>query len=130
MSPEKQRIAIAEACGWTLEEPDDFTGKNTSPQGQVYSQQIRYGFKSNMNHTDRFSGVPDYLKDLNAMHKVEKTLDTDQKNEYINILHHICWIEESENDLDLDFAWCSATSAQRAEAFLKTIGKWEDGSEP
>ena len=48
MTPEKQRIAIATACGWTDTQIID--GK--------------YG------QTD----VPDYLNDLNACHEMEKTL--------------------------------------------------------
>lgn len=58
---------------------------------------------------------PAYDKDLNAMHETEKTLSYSQRIQYMNKL--------------LETPGCVfATAAQRAEAFLKTIGKWEDGA--
>ena len=52
MSPEKQRIAIAEACGWRK----DKRGLGwLTPSGE-------------------YSELPDYLNDLNAMHEAEKRL--------------------------------------------------------
>jgi hypothetical protein len=61
--------------------------------------------------------TPDYLNDLNAMHEAEATLRFDDRNHYIDRLgetYHDSW------------EFCTATAAQRAEAFLRTIGKWED----
>jgi hypothetical protein len=92
MTPEQQRIAIAEACGWTDTQIID--GK--------------YG------QTD----VPDYLNDLNAMHEAEKVLTYEQGGKMT------LWIQRMT---------CAgygpqlfATASQRAEAFLRTIGKWEE----
>jgi hypothetical protein len=70
--------------------------------------------------------VPDYLNDLNAMHCAEEMLADDQ------------WVEYRENIRTVVLGpvryvsqWCKAdihsTAAQRAEAFLRTIGKWEEG---
>ena len=57
---------------------------------------------------------PDYLNDLNAMHEAEKVLTDKQAILYDSIL-------------DLISGWTfHRTAAQRAEAFLRTIGKWED----
>jgi hypothetical protein len=56
--------------------------------------------------------LPDYLNDLNAMHEAEKVLDSTQGDRYFELLDQ------------LDVPSISATAAQRAEAFLRTIGKW------
>jgi hypothetical protein len=58
--------------------------------------------------------VPDYLSDLNAMHEAEKVLTLEQKSVYCLELNKLI------------YGMC-ATAAQRAEAFLKTLGLWEDG---
>jgi hypothetical protein len=59
------------------------------------------------------SGVPDYCNDLNAMHEAEKTLSSAQlQREYADIL-------------DDGNGGHFATALKRAEAFLKTMGKWE-----
>jgi hypothetical protein len=90
MKPEKQRTAIAEACGtmkWSYALPTKTIG----------------------------CGVPDYLNDLNAMHEAEKVLDYNQ-------------LREMEDSVSFQFAVYPfhATANQRAEAFLRTIGKWEE----
>ena len=98
MSPNAQRIAIAEACGW----------KPTVDNGVCWD-----------NNGEAIVSFPNYLNDLNAMHEAEATLRFDDRNHYIDRLGEMypdSW----------DF--CTATTAsQRAEAFLRTIGKWEDG---
>lgn len=61
--------------------------------------------------------LPDYLSDLNAMHEAEKILNTNQAADYCELLRPIicgCW------------RLVHATAAQRAEAFLKTLGLWEE----
>lgn len=55
-----------------------------------------------------------YLGDLNAMHEAEKTLSIDQRGKYAHLL-----LVTSEWSI-------AATAAQRAEAFLRVIGKWRD----
>jgi len=101
MSPEAQRIAIAETCGFTHVRcipPDHCIG----------------------HHPSRPSAVPDYLNDLNAMHEAEKTLPPAQFWEYADFLRQF------HNGLGVD-GYITATAAQRAEAFLRTICKWEEG---
>jgi len=56
--------------------------------------------------------------DLNAMHEAEKTLSYKQKRTYCEKLFNLPTIELESNTF--------ATARQRAEAFLKTIGKWEE----
>jgi hypothetical protein len=59
--------------------------------------------------------MPDYLNDLNAMHEAEKVLDYNQ-------------LREMEDSVSFQFAVYPfhATATQRAEAFLRTINKWEE----
>jgi hypothetical protein len=111
MTPEQQRIAIAEACGWkNHDHPDVMQFK----QGWTMPEQWCMDPKGvlRFNH-DR----PNYLNDLNAMHDAEKALTSEQLEVYCNILHKpnhgVYWA-------------IHATASQRAEAFLRTIGKWEE----
>ncbi len=58
--------------------------------------------------------------DLNAMHEVEKVLVDPQRKQYAELLLPMMGEPEwSYNDV-------FATAAQRAEAFLRTIEKWDD----
>ena len=106
MKPEQQRIAIAEACGWQFI-PEYYHGKDQPPEFTTVTPDGRHlcGY------------YPDYLNDLNAMHDAEKTLDYNQMNRYQNI--------ELSRFMHTGTTWiCSATAAQRAEAFLKTLNLW------
>jgi len=74
-------------------------------------------------------GLPDYLSDLNAMHEAEETLSRNQRAEYWHEIIKLCNQDASLlNDFDRVgiFYQLHATAAQRAEAFLRTIGKWEE----
>jgi hypothetical protein len=58
---------------------------------------------------------PDYVNSLDAMHEAEKIIkNTDKWRRY----------KEELNCMPIDTI--HATARQRAEAFLKTIGKWEE----
>jgi hypothetical protein len=56
----------------------------------------------------------DWCTDLNAMHEAEKTLKQMVLDEYIAQLFDLC------HEATI------ATARQRAEAFLRTLGKWEE----
>jgi hypothetical protein len=58
MTPEEQRIAIAEACGW----------------------------KTGYRDPEAWHPLPDYLNDLNAMHEAKKTLNLHQQTDYVRNL--------------------------------------------
>jgi hypothetical protein len=114
MTPEEQRIAIAEACGWTVKRWTDGEGNSVvgllPPGVEKTSSSFRHS--------------PDYLNDLNAMHEAEETLLAKCGNDPQDDL----WVDYLANLL-MAAPLClreHATAAQRAEAFLKTIGKWED----
>ena len=105
MTPEQQRVAIAEACGLTNVAP--MIVKNVKHEGD----DITVGIWSDD------GWVPQYLNDLNAMHEAEKVLKREQIEiycEHLNPKNHGIW-------------WgIHATAAQRAKAFVKTIGKWKE----
>ena len=64
----------------------------------------------------------DFCNDLNAMHEAEKVLTKEQVREYqIYMYDMACEIQNTCG------RWMpySATSRYRAEAFLRTLGKWE-----
>ena len=101
MKPELQNEAIAEACGWKYKGSPGFADLNykawISPDGREYCE------------------CPNYTGDLNAMHEAEKEIwiNKQQWDRYKAILQ----------DMRCDDA-IHATADQRAEAFLRTIGKW------
>jgi hypothetical protein len=104
MKPEQQRIAIAKACGWKRE----FNGDHEDPEWYWIPP----------NNPDGDDELPDYLNDLNAMNDAEKVLKGGMRSKYDAELTLIC-------SRDYNFIW-ESTAAQRAEAFLRTIGKWEE----
>lgn len=63
---------------------------------------------------------------LNAMHEAEGALTGDKLEPYVGLLCQVL-DRTTHNGGDNEFLRINATAAQRAEAFLRTIGKWEDG---
>ena len=113
MSNEDINKAIAEFCGWN-QKSSHFGGATG-----IWTD------SSGVDHT-RF---PDYCKDLNAMHEAEKVLTQIQWSKYRIDLTSIC---ERDDVARLGYtpthqSFWHATARQRAEAFLRTTGKWEEG---
>jgi hypothetical protein len=104
MTPEQQRIAIAEAYGFSeckliqMPSHSDWSGKLSG----------------------RHTWVPDYLNDLNAMHEAEKVLSGPAYWEFVYILDDIV---KHGPHVDYVASRASATAAQRAKALLRTLGK-------
>lgn len=104
MTDQQINQRIAEACGWGWFQKiwtGETLGKPISEQGPLRS-------------------IPDYCTDLNAMHKAEKVLTYEQCAFFRTHLR-----ERIENHAASLFVW-HATARQRAEAFLRTLGKWEE----
>lgn len=59
---------------------------------------------------------PNYCVDLNAMHEAEEHLRGNQFLRYAEML----------DDIIGSLGGIRATARQRAEAFLRTLGKWEE----
>ena len=98
MTPEKQQRAIERICGW-----------EAMPEGHY--------------HPDNPIGQtrPDYLADLNAMHEAEQVLTHDQHIDYID------WLGLCSDDYGHKvWTYVHTTAAQRSEAFLRTLGLWEE----
>jgi hypothetical protein len=126
MSPEAQRIAIAVACGYTDVCMDRWEGVD------IESRSISFGTELRGTLFKRRLFVPDYLNDLNAMHKAEEVLpdmasDDDGRDQlgYMETLADTLVAKWSSNNSADMWLITHATAAQRAEAFLRTIGKWE-----
>lgn len=105
MTDQEINIAIAESVGWQEKE---IAKKCSCPDCQGY-ECCRWDFTE----------MPNYVADLNAMNDVETCLEGASVGNY------------GEELLTLTQQECmpvwNATSRQRAEAYLKTIGKWREG---
>ena len=106
MKPEQQRIKIAEACGWT--EISERCMWGLPPNA------IDDGTENCLRH------FPKYESDLNAMHEAEKSL-TDL-HLYCKFLYLVVLDDHTNTANEPAFA----TARQRAEAFLRTLGLWQD----
>ena len=111
MTDEQINATIAEACGWTdiVHHPDfGLMGRDPSTHGlRTY--------------------IPYYASDRNAMHEAEQEQwkkNYSSRYDFIYELGKILMptIGYRAEAVDL----LDATARQRAEAFLKTIGKWSE----
>lgn len=120
MTPEEQRIAIAEWCGWERCYEKDINGQF---EHRFWNHPKRGGiiFKIREHH------LPDYLNDLNAMHEAERKLTEKQQVWYLQKLAQVRLREGVGGTIAcmLD-KLAFATATQRAEALLRTIGKWRE----
>lgn len=106
MSPIKQRIAIALACGFK---------QDRNGGGPI--------FKRGNSRWLILSEIPDYLNDLNAIAEAERHI-WNRWTEYERWLGAICYRDANAGyKYSVTFA---ATSVQRAEAFLRTLGLWKE----
>lgn len=109
MTKEAQRIAIAESLGWTRVKPHTGLswGADAKEKTWVYPHQL-----------------PDYLNDLNEMNEAEKTLTPEQSSQMV------CEVSKMHigtgSFYTFNSALLHASASQRAESFLRTIGKWVD----
>lgn len=101
MNKSKINKAIAEYCGWldvricTLHSPPLTLGEKPIKGGYLVDQR-----------------VPNYCRDLNAMHEAENKLSN-------------TWVYKVELERLTNGNEWHATAQQKTEAFLKTIGKWK-----
>jgi hypothetical protein len=106
MTDDQINAAIAEACGWTKINVEHRSGISPT-NGLMMGAEF----------------FPKYTKDLNAMHEAEKVLvqlKLSGKYEF-NLARN--------GGNRHEWSKTHATARQRAEAFLRTLGKWEDGNE-
>lgn len=109
MTNEEINIAIAETFGW---EQCHWNGAYDETKG---IPPIR---------PSKFEVIPDYCNDLNAIHEAETHLDSDVDwqlwEDYVFNLNEVIGRNHREDRL------VHATARQRAESFLRTVGKWRE----
>ena len=111
MNEHEQRIEIAKVCGWKFDTHKDSDGEYSFPVGASWYV------------------IPDYTDDLNAMHEAEKMLygNPNLPKKYTQQIKNAIRREAGVTKAQMDFDVCiTATASQRAEAFLRTIGKWTE----
>lgn len=131
MTPESQRIALAEWGGWKWRLPmqskrSDRPNWLISPDGKGCAVWPNGDLGGLM--------PPDYLNDLNAVHELEERLDDRQREQYGDLLatrfcgfHYIDYEGWDGGEDPSGFFWMAhLTAAQRCEALLRTIGRWEE----
>lgn len=84
-------------------------------------QQINAAIAAHLGIT-RKTGIPDCSGDLNEMHEAEKTLKGYEQ------IHTYVWHLSNRKDWHTDFKLMEVhiSARDRAEAFLRTLGKWEE----
>lgn len=107
MTDDQINTAIAEACGWT--EIQECTCWDDVSRGKAPG-------KIGLKH------IEDYCNDLNAMYEAEKSLKGYEQ------IHTYVWHLNNRKDWETDFKLMEVhiSARDRAEAFLRTLGKWEE----
>ena len=114
MTTKEINVAIAEACGLS-----------------VYETSNQYGTKDIMVWDGKDNSacreLPDYYGDLNAMHEAEKAKGFHRVSlaPVVSRYHQI--LLEVVAASGVEKTWCAticATAPQRAQAFLRTTGRW------
>lgn len=108
MTNEQINKTIAEACGWTMRNETC-----THPYGYAKGMEFERTYWTNKD--GKAASIPKYSGCLNAMHEAEKQMKLSDITSYREMLFD--WLK-------LDCVCASAST--KAEAFLRTIGKWED----
>jgi hypothetical protein len=124
---------IAEYLGWKPLVKQWFCSKDNGESGWLFDdyKENCEEYLKNVKETDwRYGSTihpsmslpPKYCEDLNLMHEAELTLSSDQYNTFSDELYSIAL---RHKEITNKWTWLSSAAKQRAEAFLKTIGKWE-----
>jgi len=119
MTPEQINEAIAEKCGWVEAFPLGGTPHKRTRDGGIL---LPY-YWIHEPTGKRTTAIPNYHGDLNAMHEAEKVLGDKQIEYYHLLVKATCWLS---TDPLASVKAVRATAAQRAEAFLKTLGLWKE----
>lgn len=127
MLPEKQRVALAEFAGWTFKNKDRPESKHWRAWYDAAGEQQTRWFSRECSKESTTGELPDYLNDLNAMAVIEKMLSPQQQMDYYGhklptVVGYGMFSLTHQNTRTT----VSATAPQRAEALLRTIGKWDE----
>lgn len=123
MTPEKQRIAIAEACGtmkWSYALPTRCIGASVPDYPNDRNAILdALGAFTNEQQILFIRHLVGSDKGFDAVHKIDPAQFPDRE----------AYVEQHIHSLGWDEVWCyvlRADAAKFCEAFLKTIGKWEE----
>jgi hypothetical protein len=106
MTDEQINAAIARVCGWTNVNEAHRSGK--APGADYVGQEF----------------IPDYCNDLNAIHEAENYLgESTNMVEYTNMLYDMACIVQTMTNRWNPYG---LPARYRAEAFLRTLGKWHE----
>jgi len=129
MTNEELNVEIAEFRGWRNIREQDYHSFGTDPYIDGPSQ-VWVGIHPESDvDSKEYEVIPDYCNDLNAMHDAEKhVLDFSRFGD--ELAKVVLGYTGTPEDITLDY-WAlqrvaHANGRQRAEAFVKTIGKWKD----
>ena len=119
MTSEQQTIKIAEACGWkNVHWYEDNAGPPILCGDPPPTHKKRHRYDTT---------VPDYLIDLNVMREAEFILTHSQEMSYLSHLRSIlCYPSTGRISRHMACSLYHASAAQKAEAFLKTLGLWKE----
>lgn len=117
MTDQEINQAIAEVCGWTRAYIKDLCGEFEHkfwnppvPVSLTLPNEWNGGKVREQN-------LPDFCHDLNAMHEAEQILNDYEKTQMV------ASVGEIRKKCGFVF---HATARERAEAFLRTVGKWKE----
>lgn len=125
MNPEEINLAIAAQCGWREAFPLKEKPHEDTKRGGIL---LPYKWINEITKK-REQKLPDYCNDLNAMHEAWKELKDYNKREF-HIQLGILVEKQTKNWNDLQILdqrglIANASCIKRAEAFLRTVGKWK-----
>lgn len=115
MTPEAQRIAIAEFCGWNIITIPFIPNRIKLGEKTCFTDEAKEQWKKTYPSTPYVKSLPDYLHDLNAMAEVEEHLHGEDWATYFD------WLQHHGKATGV-----RATAGERAEGVLRTIGKWKE----
>jgi hypothetical protein len=88
-------------------------------------EQINWAITEAIGADPHWKCAKDYCNDLNAMYEAEKSLKGYKQ------IHTYVWHLNNRKDWETDFKLMEVhiSARDRAEAFLRTLGKWEEVQE-
>ena len=130
MTNERIRIKIAEALGWkqTAGRNGDYIARPNGTEVWHYDNRGNsYGPTNNWQLLLQRKEIPDYPNDLDACHEMEKVLTDEQSEMFADAICRMVCGRTVDAASTYEIAYCiHATARQRCEAFLKTLGLWEE----
>ena len=118
MNEEEINVAIAECCGWKGPKNPETLARMEGWNSQHWGC---WAVKPN-GCLDSVHRIPNYCGDLNAMYDAEKVLmdSPSKKRSYLE------WLGWEDDYMVSVITVCHAKPREKAEAFLRTLGKWRE----